>query len=368
MSQDNSSHSLLLQVVKQAPSQEWAEQYLDLIKNLLEFTELTENDPRLSISSTKDYGIAVNINFRHVLTSFQNGNSWTGFLFSHNFEDLVEIAARASTSWQFKPRLGEVPGETPYILRFEGLPKNLLNSYQQKAWQKAVLVELKRGKSSPYKRWHNPAAYKAVLDLDYRALVLEEAFSEFQQHKPKKRFDLSNHYQLPELNDQRQRVEEEGYFNTQTLEDARQRVTASIVQRQGQPEFRRKLLDAYGGRCAITGCDVEPAIEAAHIIPYQGASTNHSGNGLLLRADIHTLFDLHLLSVRPDTYEVVIAPQLMRTCYKELAKQKLTMPQSQSAAPSQDALSKHHAIFLEKHEDPVCQPANKRLHTERRHT
>jgi HNH endonuclease len=349
--QDNFHHNRLLQAIKQTPTKEWVEQYLDLIKDLLEFTGLTENDPRLSVSTTKNYGIAINVNFRQVLTSFHKGNSWTGFLFSHDFEDLAEIAAQASISSQFKPRLEEVPGETPHILRFDGLPKNVLTSNQNKAWERAVLIELKHGKSSPYKKYHNPAAYKAVGDLKYRALVIQEAFSESQQYKQKKRFDLSNQYQLSELNNQRQRIEEEGYFKTDNLEDARQRVTASIVQRQGQSEFRRNLLDAYCGRCAITGCDVEPAIEAAHIIPYQGTSTNHSTNGLPLRADIHTLFDLHLLSIRPDIYEVVIAPQLMGTCYQELAQQKLTMPQSHAAVPSQEALKKHHAIFLEKHEN-----------------
>ncbi|WP_222838768.1 hypothetical protein, partial [Nostoc cycadae] len=78
--------------------------------------------------------------------------------------------------WRFHLRRGEV-GSPPYMLRFEGLPKNVLTSYQQKSWEEAVLFELQRGKSSPYRKYHNSAAYKAVVDLKYRALVLEEAFS-----------------------------------------------------------------------------------------------------------------------------------------------------------------------------------------------
>ena len=153
---------------------------------------------------------------------------------------------------------------------------------------------------------------------------------------------------LPELDAERQKIESEGYFDTETLQDARRRITASIVQRQGQAEFRRKLLTAYGGRCPITDCDVESAIEAAHIIPYQGTQTNHPTNGLPLRADIHTLFDLHLLSIRPDTNEVVIAPELVGTCYQDLADRKLTLPQDQKTAPNQNALTKHHETFLSK--------------------
>ena len=120
------------------------------------------------------------------------------------------------------------------------------------------------------------------------------------------------------------------------------------MQRQGQAEFRRKLLTAYGGRCPITDCDVESAIEAAHIIPYQGTQTNHPTNGLPLRADIHTLFDLHLLSIRPDTNEVVIAPELVGTCHQYLANRKLTLPQDPKTAPNQNALSKHYETFLSK--------------------
>ena len=95
-------------------------------------------------------------------------------------------------------------------------------------------------------------------------------------------------------------------FNPESIEDARVRIAASIVQRRGQPEFRRKLLDAYGGRCAVTDYDVEDALEACHIIQYQGPDTNHPTNGLLLRADLHTLFDLGLMAFEPQTGRVLL--------------------------------------------------------------
>lgn len=151
-----------------------------------------------------------------------------------------------------------------------------------------------------------------------------------------------------ELLAERQRIEAEGYFDVDTVKDARKRITASIVQRQGQGEFRCKLLKSYGCRCPITDCDVESALEAAHIIPYQGTDTNHPTNGLLLRSDIHTLFDLHLLSIQPDTYDVVISPELIGTCYQDLVSRKLALPQDQNAAPNRSALSKHYETFLSK--------------------
>ncbi len=83
------------------------------------------------------------------------------------------------------------------------------------------------------------------------------------------------------------------------IKDEREKQLAEITKRQGQPEFRKSLLQAYHGKCSITGFDVEDALEAAHIIPFYGEQSQSITNGILLRADIHTLFDLYLLSIDP---------------------------------------------------------------------
>jgi hypothetical protein len=101
-----------------------------------------------------------------------------------------------------------------------------------------------------------------------------------------------------------------GAFSPTSIVDARLSIVRSVVQRQGQGDFRRALLHAYGGRCTISGCSIEAVLEAAHIIPYRGPETNHVQNGLLLRADLHTLFDLDLLWIDPDTLSVLVAPLL----------------------------------------------------------
>ena len=74
----------------------------------------------------------------------------------------------------------------------------------------------------------------------------------------------------------------------------------AIKTRRGQPDFRRRLLDAYGCKCAVTGCKIRSVLEAAHIIPHADGTDYEVDNGLPLRADIHTLFDLLLLTVSPD--------------------------------------------------------------------
>ncbi len=70
--------------------------------------------------------------------------------------------------------------------------------------------------------------------------------------------------------------------------------------RLGQASFRIAVLDAYSKRCAVTGERSLPVVEAAHIRPYAAGGAHAVPNGLPLRRDIHRLFDLGFVSVRPD--------------------------------------------------------------------
>ncbi|MHC2086454.1 HNH endonuclease [Methylobacterium sp. CM6244] len=87
----------------------------------------------------------------------------------------------------------------------------------------------------------------------------------------------------------------------------RRRIIREIEARQGAPAFRSALIRAYQGRCAATGCNAHEALEAAHIQAYSHDGSNATSNGLLLRADIHTLFDLGLLGVDEDRKWIVSA-------------------------------------------------------------
>jgi putative restriction endonuclease len=91
--------------------------------------------------------------------------------------------------------------------------------------------------------------------------------------------------------------------------DSRAKVLRAILERRGQSEFRRKLIERYGARCAISGCSLLSVLEAAHIDPYRGHVHNHTDNGLLLRADLHTLFDLGLLAIDPKDWTVHLHPE-----------------------------------------------------------
>ncbi|MBZ2195397.1 HNH endonuclease [Occultella gossypii] len=118
-------------------------------------------------------------------------------------------------------------------------------------------------------------------------------------------------------------------------EDRRERVLAEIAIRQGQGKFRDSLLAAYDRRCAVTGCTTVAVLEAAHISPYRGTHTNAVANGLLLRADIHTLFDLNLLTVvqAEGAYAVRVEPSVADDAYRALEGAALALPRVRADHP-----------------------------------
>lgn len=70
--------------------------------------------------------------------------------------------------------------------------------------------------------------------------------------------------------------------------------------RLGQATFQAVLLDAYGRRCSVTGERALPTLEAAHIRAFADGGEHRVDNGLLLRRDLHALFDRGYLTVTPD--------------------------------------------------------------------
>lgn len=134
-----------------------------------------------------------------------------------------------------------------------------------------------------------------------------------------------------------------GEFDPSADQDNRLTVIAEVKRRQGGPRFRRALLRAYEGRCAMTGYDAPPALEAAHIVPYRGPQTNHPANGLLLRADMHDLFDLGLVAVDTDSMRLRLASSLAGTKYEPYEGRQLLLPRDTTVRPSVEALERHRA-------------------------
>ena len=127
--------------------------------------------------------------------------------------------------------------------------------------------------------------------------------------------------------------------------DERLRRVAETALREGQGTFRARLLDAYGGACAVTGEHTEPVLAASHIQPYQGPRSNHIQNGLLLTQEFHTLFDRGLVGITPD-YEIRVSPQIEGRWhngrrYYTYDRRPLVLPQDAAKRPSREALEWH---------------------------
>lgn len=117
----------------------------------------------------------------------------------------------------------------------------------------------------------------------------------------------------------------------------------AIRVRRGQPHFRAALLRAYDGRCAVTNCDVEDVLEAAHITPYADGGTYDVTNGLLLRADIHTLLDSKRVSFDEDR-RLAVHPAIRATTYRnELHGLPLANPADQRERVRDEDLRAHRA-------------------------
>ncbi len=122
--------------------------------------------------------------------------------------------------------------------------------------------------------------------------------------------------------------------------DVRRFEYRAIAMRQGRGRFRTALVAAYGA-CAVTGTTAMSVLEAAHISPFKGDPTHKVWNGLLLRADVHTLFDLFRITVTPDLV-VHVAPELAGTDYGGYDGQPLRrVPEATRQRPDADLLAKH---------------------------
>jgi hypothetical protein len=174
---------------------------------------------------------------------------------------------------------------------------------------------------APPHRWRAQASGIQLESDAARAIDAEIAYLQLQKFLPPEASDVD--------------------FNMTDLKDARERINRAIVLRRGQREFREKLLAAYERRCAVTGCNIQDLLEAAHIIPYRGAETNHLQNGLLLRSDIHTLFDCGLITIDHERMTVILASRLEHSSYRKLANRPIRLPKKDSERPSVAALAAH---------------------------
>jgi hypothetical protein len=132
--------------------------------------------------------------------------------------------------------------------------------------------------------------------------------------------------------------------------DARVRDFRETVIRIGTYPFRSALMKAYRGRCAITESEVAQVLQAAHVIRYLGPHTNRVDNGLLLRVDLHQLFDKDFIGIDPSTRKVHISKKLVGTEYEKFSDRQLAEPSTNRQRPNRQRLEQRWQKFLKAEE------------------
>lgn len=119
-----------------------------------------------------------------------------------------------------------------------------------------------------------------------------------------------------------------------------------VQPRLGQGAFRVLVTEAYSRKCAITGEKTLPVLDASHIKPYSKGGPHAVSNGLLLRQDLHTLFDRGYMTITED-YKIVVSKRIKedygngREYYRMHGKPLLVLPRSELEFPSKEFINWH---------------------------
>lgn len=137
----------------------------------------------------------------------------------------------------------------------------------------------------------------------------------------------------------------------ESSEENRYGLAQLIKPRLGQGAFKIMITEAYNKRCAITGEKTLPVLQAAHIKPYSDNGPHDVKNGMLLRQDLHTLFDRGFITI-DEKYRIVVSPRIKdeygngREYYAYHGKNLIVLPDRIDQRPAADFLNWHNqSIF-----------------------
>lgn len=249
MTRDDELQERCAQKIRIAPSREWVNSYFELVKRVLDVTGLKDDNPRLTMSLSPNkthWYFPVSINFRCVsgLQKKMIGGRpkhYVGLIFASYCRDIPELSRVVRTrqnSWRFDNLRGEVT-EPPYFLRFDNLYEvtALLDSSElvKQCWHDALIAEVNRAKSSTFRRFHQREVYRLVTDRNFRAEILDMAYSESR----------------PVLGLLPDEVDEPQTF----YEGATKSIKVNTFERN-QPA-RNACVEHYGAKCKICGMTFE---------------------------------------------------------------------------------------------------------------
>jgi hypothetical protein len=170
---EESDQQRLVETVSEAPSRDWVDTYFDWIVEVIDCAQLDESDERIATTVPgSSVRIPVNVNHRYVLAAFPERQS-IGIILPPESIALDELSKFVSDFGAFSTD----SDEDPYWFEFPGDPDEFISEEIKRDWRRMVRKEANRGTRSEYRHHHNPAAYKAAVDEEYRENILDTAFS-----------------------------------------------------------------------------------------------------------------------------------------------------------------------------------------------
>lgn len=128
-------------------------------------------------------------------------------------------------------------------------------------------------------------------------------------------------------------------FINQASDDDLEKISVLIKKRKNQSKFRKAILALYNNKCAISAMGPTTVLDAAHIIGHSATGINTNENGILLRSDLHNLFDDNLLLIHPKKLTVHLHPSLRVSYYSKYSDKKI-IDRIDGSNPSQKYLQK----------------------------
>ena len=132
------------------------------------------------------------------------------------------------------------------------------------------------------------------------------------------------------------------------VEDGDERIKRLMhtAKREQQKRFRQEVYAAYDGKCAACGTEIYDILQAAHIDDFRGRKSQIVQNGVLLRVDIHMLYDANLLGIEPGSHRIVLAGSADLAPYEYLSDAQLRVPRERRLWPDDELLEIHYRRFV----------------------
>lgn len=162
------SHDVLLARIRSFPSRQWITDYFDLAREIIQDFEIANDDPRLVMSIPKGGALPVTINQRYVLRGSRNGR--VGLIMPSEYNPGPDEKVHPDYFFNKMHIREALWVEFPTWDRIE-LPERV-----KTCWKTAIEEELGQGRRSSFRMFHQPVVFMAIVNLEYRKLVLDQAF------------------------------------------------------------------------------------------------------------------------------------------------------------------------------------------------